>query len=298
MTDAGTLLLVGPVTIDVIDGERRAGGGVAYAATVATAFGVRARVLTACADDANLTALEGHDVHVVRDAHTLTFGFVDGPTGRELRVLAKPEHQLSAADLPAGWQHSEALMLAPLIEGDIDVDSFTAIGGGFGQFAVLTQGLQRTVEADGHYLSGPRLFSLVRTCTTGYSFFRSTREAQSWEPADEAAILARGGSIVTTRAEQGADIAQGGDTLHVAPFPVDHAVDTTGAGDVFAAALILAMDDGIDVAGALAAAFAAASVEQLGLAPLPDRAEIMRRLVAAGRLPEHAPGERERGASR
>jgi sugar/nucleoside kinase (ribokinase family) len=55
-------------------------------------------------------------------------------------------------------------------------------------------------------------------------------------------------------------------------------VDTTGAGDVFATAFILALGEGEATAARLAAAYAAAKVEVVGPAPLPDRSTIERRL--------------------
>ena len=75
------------------------------------------------------------------------------------------------------------------------------------------------------------------------------------------------------------------------PFPTNTEVDSTGAGDVFATALILALDQGEQAAARIAAAFAAASVEQVGPAPLPDLETIM------GRLPTGQPsnGGRSQG---
>ena len=61
-------------------------------------------------------------------------------------------------------------------------------------------------------------------------------------------------------------------------------MDATGAGDVFAAAFILALaatlPGGAAEAAALAACFAAASVERAGLEPLPLRTEIERRYAS------------------
>ena len=84
---------------------------------------------------------------------------------------------------------------------------------------------------------------------------------------------------------------------HIPALPAQ-VVDATGAGDVFATALILAMRAGDDVAGRLAAACAAACVERPGSAPLPTRAELITRaglqpadLVPAG-LGAGAQGDR------
>ncbi len=49
------------------------GGSIAYAAAVATAYGVRACIVTAGGSDADLSAFQGHELHVVSTEQTLTF---------------------------------------------------------------------------------------------------------------------------------------------------------------------------------------------------------------------------------
>jgi len=291
------LLLVGPVTMDHIAGKRLPGGGVAYGARVAAAFGIRARILTIAAPDADLSALEGHDVHVVDDAHTVTFMFEPSAAGRVMRVPEQPSRPLAASDLPAAWADSKTLMVAPLIEGDVDLDSFTSISRTASRVGVIAQGLQRHLIRD-HFvdITPPRDSSFVRSCSTAFTFFRSQREAALWTEDQRASALARGARLVTTRGQLGATIETAEGRLEVPAFPVAHEVDTTGAGDVFATALILALDEGDEAATELAAAFAAASVEQIGPASLPTLSEIRRRLVAErGNDGEHA-DESRRGA--
>lgn len=49
------------------------GGAISYAAAVATAYGVKACIVTAAAADADLSAFGGHELHLVPTDHTLTF---------------------------------------------------------------------------------------------------------------------------------------------------------------------------------------------------------------------------------
>lgn len=84
------------------------------------------------------------------------------------------------------------------------------------------------------------------------------------------------GSVVMTRGARGALVATGGLSIEVPAFPVK-AVDTVGAGDCFAGALAVALDEGRDLAAAcrFAAAAAAISVTRAGAQPsLPRRGEI------------------------
>lgn len=89
------MLLVGNLTIDIVDKKKALvctaikawqgssiavakryavqGGAISYAAAVATAFGVKACIVTAASSDANLTVFEGHELHIVSTHETLTF---------------------------------------------------------------------------------------------------------------------------------------------------------------------------------------------------------------------------------
>lgn len=68
-----SLLLVGNVTVDLVDGKKALGGAVAYAAAVASALRVKAYIVTAGGKDADLSAFKGHKVLLLKTADTLTF---------------------------------------------------------------------------------------------------------------------------------------------------------------------------------------------------------------------------------
>lgn len=285
------LLLVGPITVDYIDGQSVPGGGVSYGAAVATAFGIRARILTIAGPDADLSPLEGHDVHLVEDSASVTFVFDPNAEVRTMRVLQQPSRALSAADLPEDWRTPGTMMIAPLIEGDLDVGSFAPVASAAGRVGVLMQGVQRQLHDGIVEIVSPLDPSLVRTCSHLYSFFRSEREASLWTQEQTNGALQRGARLVTTRGRNGAEVRRGERRLEVEPFPPNAEVDATGAGDVFATALILALDQGEQAAARIAAAFAAASVERVGPAPLPDLETIMGRLPAG----QSGGGEGSRG---
>lgn len=64
------MTIVGNVTIDIVDGKRSLGGAVSYAAAVASAWGVRACVVTANAPDADLGSLFDVRQHACSASHT------------------------------------------------------------------------------------------------------------------------------------------------------------------------------------------------------------------------------------
>jgi len=295
MPPAPDALIVGPVTWDRFQEARRPGGAVLFAARVARAMGVRAAVLTVAASDAELTALDDHELRVVPSAHTLTFAHMFSTAGeRELRVLqqavpirepasAAPTEALRASDVPADWLAARDVILAPLLPADVDLASFTAASA---RVALAAQGLQRGVGGDGavRVLPSPAE-ALLAACTPSMSIFLSAPDIAGWSQSDLDAVVARVERLVITRGSAGATVHRGHGRIEVPPCPAE-AIDVTGAGDVFATAFILGVGSlGLDdfEAGRLASAYAAASVELLGPAPLPPLSDMQRRAgIAAG----------------
>ena len=274
------VVIVGALTIDVFPDHTAAGGAVAYAARTAAAFGERAGILTVAAADADLAPLASHDVRVVGSGATLTFAHSHVDDRRELRLLSRPPRPLTFADLPTTWRRPEVLILAPLLDDDVDLSSFTAIEGAPHR-ALLAQGIHRYVEQSSLISMTPTPSdSLFQTFTNALSVFLSDEEVAGW-PADAFERVARYvRRLVVTRGPAGADVYAGGRVTHVAAAPAD-VVDTTGAGDVFATAFILAAEAGDADAARLASAYAAACVALPGASPLPSREDVERRLRAA-----------------
>ncbi len=277
MAAGQSVLIVGPVTWDRVDGRDIAGGTVSYAARVATAMGVRAHILTTADATADLSALEGHTVHLVPASRTLTLEHRFDETGRRhQRVIARPGHTLTADDLPAGWPSPDVLVLAPLLDDSLEPRGFDALP--FRDCALTGQGLLRQVGASGA-ISDARepTTALDHAITARTSLFLSEEEVRAWPHGALEALAARARRVVLTRGMHGAEIIACGQRRSVPPVPAQP-VDTTGAGDVFATAFILAIGEGEATAGRLAAAFAAAAVEVWGAGPLPARATIEERL--------------------
>lgn len=270
-------MIVGPVTWDIFpDGRRAAGGTVSFAARTAAAFGVRAHVLTVAGPGADLSALDGHEMHVLEAAETLTFEHTFSGGVRTLRVISAPDLRLTPADAPAAWPAPQVLLMAPLLASDIDAAGFAALP--VDECGVTAQGFLRRPDQDGVLVTthGPTA-PLHEAATERATIFLSSDEVAQW-PDDAIASLARKARrLVITRGDHGAEIWDR-DGRRPVPPSVATAVDTTGAGDVFATAFILALGQGEATAARLASAYAAAKVEVVGAAPLPDRSTIERRL--------------------
>lgn len=105
--------------------------------------------------------------------------------------------------------------------------------------------------------------------------FANHVEAKAWTNKDDIDEAIKGlrevaKTVVVTLGKEGAAVLDGGEILRIAPTPVK-AVDTNGAGDMFAGAYLYALSAGHDhaAAGRLASAAAATTVSNFGprLAP-------------------------------
>lgn len=88
-------------------------------------------------------------------------------------------------------------------------------------------------------------------------------------------------TLVVTRSEKGAIAVQGGQTYSVAAEPVEHIVDTTGAGDLFAAGFLSGYCEGrsVDDSLIIGAVAAAEVISHYGARPEADlRALVSKRL--------------------
>eukprot|EP00887_Chlorella_sp_A99_P004829 scaffold4.g4829.t1 len=260
-----TLLLVGNVTIDVVNGQRSAGGAVTYAAAAAAGFGItgrRACVVTAAAPDADLSSLRatGLDIVVVPSPATLTFehSYTFWGSHRKLRVPAQPGVTLSPAHVPARCRGARVLLLGPLMPDDMDSAAFVADArsswrGWLGCLALgrpqlvglMAQGLQRDLDY-GQRVVAVRAPSeqLLASLGPGTSVFLSDVETDAWRNGTAPALAARAARLLVTRGSAGADELTPTSAARHLPFPVDQVVDTNGAGDTFATAYMLALAAG------------------------------------------------------
>lgn len=96
-----------------------------------------------------------------------------------------------------------------------------------------------------------------------------------------AAIAARCAVAAVTRSEKGAVLIDAGRTSTIEAAPVSRVVDTTGAGDLFAAGFLHGLTTGRDVAtaGRIGAVAAAEAISHYGARPETDLAALVRKQV-------------------
>jgi chromosome partitioning protein len=159
-----------------------------------------------------------------------------------------------------------------LLPDDVDVESFLTLAAPSYR-GLLAQGLLRDVGAFGEVKPVQDAAAVVRAVgVPGVTVFTSIDDLGGQDLSPLAAGLA---ALVVTQGEHGVEVCADGRRFHVPSAPAT-AHDSTGAGDVFAAAymLALALDVARDerAAAELASVFAAHQVRQQGAAPLPSLA--------------------------
>jgi sugar/nucleoside kinase (ribokinase family) len=198
------------------------------------------------------------------------------PQGR-VQILHTSSGTISIDDIPPAWRAAPIVHLGP-IAAETPEDLVAAFPGAL--LGVTPQGWMRVWGE----LPGPISYrpwrpapALLRQIDALILSIEDVRGDESLviEYAHHCPLVA------LTRGSQGATLFIAGEPIQVEAFPAEER-DPTGAGDVFAAALLIRLHEtGDPVAAArFAACVAAGSVEGRGVTAVPTRADAERRLGA------------------
>ncbi len=270
------LVAVGHVTLDRARDDVRPGGAAYYAVLTARRLGLNAALLTSFGPDFPTEALPD-DIAVsnVPSERTTIFELEQSAAGRRLALVSRAA-DIEVDHLPEDWRRAPLAMLCPVIN---EVDPALATGFTDCSLGVVPQGWMRRRGAAGAII--PTSWEDADLVLPHAQLLVVSLE--DIEPFEKAALewFQHVPLAVVTRGREDAILFVNGERYHV---EADHAaaVDTTGAGDVFATALLIEYDrDGNPwEAAAAAACAAAAAVEAAGAAGIPDRSALAARLAA------------------
>jgi sugar/nucleoside kinase (ribokinase family) len=302
---APTIVVVGAAARDLADDDPRGwrlGGGVSYSALTTARLGVPTGAIVgvdaaaAGASEIDLLREAGVDVHLVPLEHGPVFVNIERPEGR-LQHCGSASDPVPITAVPAAWLAAPGWILAPVAAelppawADLPAsDAFVAVG---------WQGLLRDLEAGQPVRHvAPRPDAIIRRADlVGLSRDDVDREIPL---ADLYGLLRRGASLAVTQGDHGGLIVHGAhaaddehetelELRHYPAVPSHHAVDPTGAGDVFLAALAAArieprlvggrIGQGMDLL--LAAAAASLVLEGPGMFGVPLREAVQDRMREA-----------------
>jgi 1D-myo-inositol 3-kinase len=297
-------LCIGHVTRDLLaDGSSSLGGTVTFAALTVERLGLAAAIVTG-ADPAFAHGLPaqlpgiGLAVHLTEQTTTFENRYHDG---QRTQYLLARSALLQAEDIPPAWREASIVLLAPLAQElpPTLVSLFPRRPGRI--LAATPQGWLRRWDASGRVWPTsweaaeavlPHLDALILS-EDDLAPLASARQVES------ATLLRRWSRLVpllvVTAGRQGATLFQDGTARHFAAY-LAREIDPTGAGDVFAAAFLVALARDGDPAAAVDFANCVASfaVEQVGTRGIPTPARIEERR-SAGRRPRALQADEARG---
>lgn len=271
MTAAPDYLLIGHLTADLTPDGRSLGGTVSYAARTAHAFGLRVGILTsAAADEPLLAELAPYaEIRSLPAQATTTYENIYTPTGR-IQYVRGIASRLTADSIPADWRAAPLVHLAPLND---EVDPQIAHLFPDATVLLTLQGWLRRWDADGR-VHFKRWFDPDVLRAINIVVFSEDDIAEAPEMEDDFKRVVS--DLIVTRAERGGTVYHNGTPSHYDTLQVE-VVNPTGAGDIFAAAVLAGqhlLGGDLQPAITAAAQLGAISVTRWALdgTPTPDEA--------------------------
>jgi 1D-myo-inositol 3-kinase len=275
------LLAVGHVTWDRLRDREALGGSVSYAALAARKLGWDVAVLTSAGPDFTAERdLPGVAVFASGSPATTRFTNSYGSDGTRRQLLSSRAGAIDLGCLPDSWRDPDVLFLAP-VAGELSGGMATAFEAGV--VGAGAQGWLRDFDAEGNVTArdwpnaGVDLAGVHVLVLSQHDLPRAAERAREFLSCVPIVALTRGWQGLTLYTRDGVQ--------DIPTLPREE-TDPTGAGDVFAAALLVGYHETGDLAEAAAFAACAAScaVEGVGASSLGNRAEVERRLVLRQRL--------------
>jgi sugar/nucleoside kinase (ribokinase family) len=262
-------LIIGHVTKDITPNGTALGGTVSYAGRTALSMGSRVGAITSCSKDFDLNSLEGIQLLRQPSQETTTFENIYTSKGRIQKILAKAT-DLDADSVPSEWRSVNLIHLGPIAR-EVDpslIDSFPSAFIG-----VTPQGWLRRWNTTG-------FIQLTNWKMIKEDLARANAVVLSIEDLmnDEEAVLEMANHcrvLAVTRAAQGASIFWDGKRSDL-PTTELQEIDSTGAGDIFAAVFFICLcESGNPVeAGQFANWVASGSITRKGIQSTPTTAEL------------------------
>ncbi|MBP6015398.1 MAG: hypothetical protein KA586_01650 [Candidatus Promineofilum sp.] len=271
-------LAIGHICRDVVSGGFTVGGAAAYAAAVASALGCRAAIVTSATEEAEWgVELPGIAVHNVGANESTIFENIYTPTGR-IQILHAVAGGLVADAVPPLWARAPVVFLGP-IANEVDADMIHLFSNSI--IGVGPQGWMRRWDDEG------RVFQVDWESAAGVLPMATVTFLSTEDLADSSLIEAYARLtplLIVTDGPNGCEVYHQGSVRYF-PAPEVPVADTTGAGDIFAAAYLVRLyqtDGNFWEAAEFANRVAAHSVMYRGLV---DKMEAVRQLLTGDSRP-------------
>lgn len=273
-------LVIGHITRDLLDGGFTVGGTVTYSGLTARNLGRRVGVVTSASPDFDLEeALPGIEVVSVPSSVTTAFQNIyhDGTRQQFIKAVAE---RITAEAIPPQWHRSPIVQLGPLTqeldEGVIHLFKGSLIG-------VTPQGWMRQWDDEGRV--SPVIWAAPEKVLPFARVLVLSEEDVGGDTALVQQYVELTEIVVVTAGWKGSTVYHRGQRRYFPARKVSK-VDPTGAGDVYAAAYLVRLEETGDPweAAHFANCVASFSVVEPGVTGIPSREKVESCLLTSYRM--------------
>lgn len=267
-------LILGHITQDITPEGSRLGGTATFSALTAHNLGLRVGVVTALAENTDLTPLNGITVIRTASDYTTTFENIYDEDGRK-QVLHHQAAKISFDNVPEAWRAAPIVHLGPVAQ-ELDTGVQTHLSPSL--LGITPQGWMRTWNSEGRV--SPTKWKNAGDLLPKAGAMVVSREDVGGDEELIESMAHQTRVLAVTEGAAGSVLYWNGDRRRFRA-PQVRLVDATGAGDIFATALFHRLYTTRDPweAARFATQLSARSVTRSGLAGVPTRREIEECLV-------------------
>ncbi|MFA9402132.1 MAG: PfkB family carbohydrate kinase [Anaerolineales bacterium] len=262
-------LIIGHVTKDLTANGPALGGTATYSSLTALALGKRAAIITSGGPDLDLHPLSEVSIHLVPSQDSTIFANEYLPEGR-LQSIRATAASLTSTDIPDKWRVAPIVHIAPMAnEVDYSIlDMFPQA-----LICLTPQGWLRRWGPSGEvWLENWKIIQdqISRASAVVFSIEDLEGNEEAIEQISRICEI-----LAITDGSRGARVFWADEWRQI-PAPAAEEIDPTGAGDIFAAAFFIFLNDGHSpwAAARLANHLAAFSVSRSGIASIPRSTEV------------------------
>lgn len=267
-------LAVGHVTRDILPNGTRIGGTVAYSAMTASSMGLNSVIVTASAEDLSSDEFDKIDVLNINSDQSTQFRNIDSGNSRA-QYIYEIASKINFHNIPDAWRSSSIVHLGP-VANELNPNILQKFDSSF--VCVTPQGWFRSWDKDGLVsLSGWN--NILRYLDKVAAVVVSIEDIDYDETFLEA-LTQCCKVVAVTHGSKGVNLFWNGDVRRFKP-PVVEVVDTTGAGDIFAASFFVRLFTTRDPweSARFASRLAAYSTTRYGLKSVPTQKEISQSFI-------------------
>jgi sugar/nucleoside kinase (ribokinase family) len=270
--DCPDYLVIGTVCQDLVGDEYVLGGTVAYSGLTARNLGCRTAAISSFATDFPAEEMLA-GIEVIRQPSDFTTTYqnlyVDGRRQQYVRAVAD---RIPNSLVPADWRQARIVHIGPLAQ-EVDPDIIDLFPNSL--IGVTPQGWMRQWDESGHVTPTVWRPSQKLLRQTKVLIISEDDVGGNLEIVDDYARLTE--IVVVTSGWKGSSVYASGKVTYLTGRDTRE-VDPTGAGDVYAAAFLVRLDETKDPieAARFANCVASISVERSGISGIPTLDEVVR----------------------